>query len=265
MKRNTLFIIATLSLILSSLIVGCASIARASDPSNDESRFAGIDLYGTSWTLYQIGQDVVSGSAATLIFADGQVHGNATCNGFFGPYERDGAQLSFGLMATTMMACENLGQETDYLAALAAVTTFRLQDGRLILADAQNDLLVFEPARHATLEGTTWQLTGLNTGTTMSSALLDTQMTATFSDGQVTGSAGCNRYFGSATANDRQLTIGMLGSTEMFCGQPEGVMEQELAYLQALQSATTFEIEGNVLTILNGDGEHMLEFATIEN
>ena len=33
----------------------------------------------------------------------------------------------------------------------------------------------------------------------------------------------------------------------MFCEEPEGVMEQEAAYLAALQSAATFSIEGDQL------------------
>lgn len=265
MKGKKLFIITLLALLLSSLIVGCASIARVFNPPDDGKPAAGIDLDGTSWTLHQIGQTIVRNRVATLIFADGQAQGNGTCNGFSGPYKQDGTQLSFGLLATTLMACEDMDQETAYLTALAAVTTYRLEDGRLVLANAQNDLLVFEPTQHAPLEGTTWQLNALNAGTAIVTVLPDTQITATFDNGQVTGSAGCNSYFGSATHDDGQLTIGALGSTKMACGQPKGVMEQESAYLQALQSAATFQVEGSVLTILNSNGERLLEFVATEN
>ena len=41
--------------------------------------------------------------------------------------------------------------------------------------------------------------------------------------------------------------IGPLASTMMACGEPAGVMEQEAQYLAALQSAATYQIEGNVL------------------
>ena len=261
MRRTNLLLVLALSLMLSSLIVGCAPVGNASDQDATSS----VDLDGTSWTLVQIGQDVLPGSTATLIFADGQVQGNATCNRFSGSYERNGAQLSFGMLRTTRMACENMDQEASFLAALAAVMTYRLQDGRLVLSDGQDDLLVLEPTQPATLEGTTWQLTGLNTGTAIASVLDDTQITATFGDGQVAGSAGCNRYFGSVTVQEGKLTVGMLGSTEMYCGEPEGVMDQEIAYLKALQSAAAFEIEGDVLTILDGNGNRALEFTVTEN
>ena len=82
MKRTTLFLVLALSLMLSSLIVGCTPATDASD----QDAVADVDLDGTSWTLVQIGQDVLPDSTATLIFADGQVQGNATCNRFFGPY-----------------------------------------------------------------------------------------------------------------------------------------------------------------------------------
>ena len=57
----------------------------------------------------------------------------------------------------------------------------------------------------------------------------------------------------------------MMGSTEMVCGEPEGVMDQEVAYLKALQSTSAFEIEGDVLTVLDGSGNRALEFTATED
>jgi len=66
--------------------------------------------------------------------------------------------------------------------------------------------------------------------------LADTLTTATFDStkGQVTGSAGCNTYFGSYDANKSKLTIGVIAATEMYCLEPEGVMDQEQEYLKIL-------------------------------
>ena len=47
------------------------------------------------------------------------------------------------------------------------------------------------------------------------------------------------------------ITVEPPGSTLMFCETPQGVMEQEAAYLIALQSATTFRIEGDQLWLRN--------------
>ena len=51
----------------------------------------------------------------------------------------------------------------------------------------------------------------------------------------------------------------------MACPEPEGVMDQEMAYLKALQSAATFAIEGDVLTLLDGNGNRALEFTATED
>ncbi len=45
--------------------------------------------------------------------------------------------------------------------------------------------------------------------------------------------------------------------TEMFCMEPEGVMDQESAYLEMLGNAVTFELGGGVLTIVTGPGESL--------
>ncbi len=66
-----------------------------------------------------------------------------------------------------------------------------------------------------------------------------TVVTANFSssDGQVTGSGGCNNYFAGYTSNDDgDLTIdGPIGATMMAC---ENGAAQEAAYLSALETVT---------------------------
>jgi heat shock protein HslJ len=164
-----------------------------------------------------------------------------------------------------MMACPSLDQETAYLAALASTATFQITGEELVLSDAAGEaVLVFAPRRNASLEGTTWQLTGLHTGTAFASLLADTAITATFAEGTVNGSAGCNSYFGSYSADGSHLAIGTVGSTEMFCGEPAGIMDQEQAYLGALASASSAQIEGNVLTLSDADGLRLLTFVAAE-
>ena len=65
----------------------------------------------------------------------------------------------------------------------------------------------------------------------------DTEVTLRFSAEKLTGSAGCNRYFASyQTGDDRQLSITDIASTEMWCLQPEGIMEQETKSLPCLDN-----------------------------
>lgn len=82
-----------------------------------------------------------------------------------------------------------------------------------------------------------------------------TEITATFDDGQVSGSGGCNHYFGSYDVQGRAIQIGPLAWTEMACMEPEGVMEQEAAVLQYLADAETFRVDGDRLFVYWNDHE----------
>ena len=82
--------------------------------------------------------------------------------------------------------------------------------------------------------------------------LEDSEITATFksAEGMVDGSAGCNRYFAEYEAKGDELTLGMAGSTMMWC---EGFMDQEKAYLDILQAAETYQVKDGKLQISSGD------------
>jgi heat shock protein HslJ/uncharacterized protein YraI len=108
----------------------------------------------------------------------------------------------------------------------------------------------------APLAGTRWNVVNYNNGNAIVTLLPDSSASMDFgSDGQVTGSAGCNNYFASFSASGNNLTIGHPGATSRFCPEPPGVMEQETRILAALQSAATFRINGNSLEIKNGGGQ----------
>lgn len=262
MKYNPYIVLAALTLILVSVATGCVQPAEALDANKGNP----MDLDGTTWTLTELpGLELLPDHTATLDFADGQVSGKATCNRFFGPYELDRDSLSFGPLGSTMMACLNMEQETAYLKALETVSAYRLEGELLVLLNADGDtVLVFAPTRHASFEGTTWRLTGYNTGSAaIRSLILDTEITATWAEGQVTGRAGCNSYFGGYELDGERLTVDAIGATEMFCAAPEGVMEQEQAYLKALGRAAGYRIQEDRLTVLGEGGERLLEFVSV--
>jgi heat shock protein HslJ len=88
------------------------------------------------------------------------------------------------------------------------------------------------------LVGPTWRLVTLEGR----DVVAGTHVTAAFDDeGRVSGSAGCNRYFGPATVTGEQVAVGVLASTRMFCGA-DGVMAQEDAYFAALGKAKAYRI-----------------------
>ena len=66
-----------------------------------------------------------------------------------------------------------------------------------------------------------------------------TEVSLSFSDdGEVSGSASCNRYFGGFVLTGEGLSIKDAGSTMMMCDQP--VMDQEAAFLKALKEVSRF-------------------------
>jgi len=80
-------------------------------------------------------------------------------------------------------------------------------------------------------------------------------------DGAVGGLATINRYFGAAGLGDDGVVTwtGPMGSTQM-AGPPE-LMEQEAAFLKALQSAARWRFEGTDLLVLeSADGTVRLIF-----
>lgn len=94
------------------------------------------------------------------------------------------------------------------------------------------------------LEGTAWVLVDMNAG--QQPVLPDTEITAVFANGQVSGSAGCNNYNADVSAEGdsaQSLTIGPAISTQKAC--PDDILNQETEYLAKLQAATQWSYYQN--------------------
>ncbi len=103
----------------------------------------------------------------------------------------------------------------------------------------------------ASLTDSPWQATQyLDASGGLADPAEGTILSATFDGEEVTGSAGCNNYFGAYTTDGDAISIGPLASTQMFC---EGGMDEETAYLTAIQTADSFEISGDTLELKQGD------------
>jgi len=101
------------------------------------------------------------------------------------------------------------------------------------------------------LDGTSWVLTAYR----KSKPIPGTTMTAAFEESKIGGSAGCNSYSATYQVVDDTIQIGPIAMTEMFCMEPEGVMEQETMLLGFLQDAQTFRFVDGQLQISRSDGE----------
>jgi heat shock protein HslJ len=112
------------------------------------------------------------------------------------------------------------------------------------------------------LEGTKWVLSAYAVDGTMKDALVTATTDATFADGQVSGNAGINQYNGPYEVDGDRLSVGPLASTKM--AGDEMIMEQEAAFLMALEAAASYEIDGDTLIIMDSSGAAVLEFSPAE-
>lgn len=254
------------------------SSAPSSEPPADSGTISSgseaDSLEGQVWNLTSYVNSVgavteaAASSHVTAEFKDGQVSGSAGCNSYSASYQVDGSSIQIGEAASTMMFCEEpegvMDQEAAYLKALSMAASFQISNGLLQIADADgNTILVFGQAQPASLTGSTWQMSMVNNGTdAVVSALEGAEITAIFGeDGSLTGSAGCNRYMTTYQQDGSSLTIAQAASTMMMCTDPEGVMEQEAAYLKALESVASFELLGDRLTLRTASGAIAVEYS----
>ena len=199
----------------------------------------------------------------TMTLQDGEVSGSAGCNVYFGSYESSDGSLAFGALASSMMACpEPAGTlESAYLASLAMVAGYSLEDSTLTLVDdAGTALLVFTMPAKPIVQGA-WIVTSYADAT---GAPVDvggeSDLTAAFlPGGTLTGSTGCNRFAATYAASDGSLEIGPLLTTLASCGD-ELLDAQATAYLAALAASTGAALVDDGLQLSDADGAVTVTF-----
>jgi heat shock protein HslJ len=113
------------------------------------------------------------------------------------------------------------------------------------------------------LEGVTWSLDSRLDQEGKKVCLLPyTEITASFDSGMISGYGGCNNYRGSYTADGENITFSGILSTMMFC--PDGISNQESEYLANLQNATSYNISGNLLRMMDVDGKVLLTYSVVQ-
>jgi heat shock protein HslJ len=103
------------------------------------------------------------------------------------------------------------------------------------------------------LAGTSWTLTSLDGSAQVGAAVGGSPITIEFdAEGRAGGSSGCNSYGADYSTNPANgITISQAVSTLMAC-MDQLVMENEAAFLQALSAITSYEIDGDTLTLAGG-------------
>jgi heat shock protein HslJ len=111
---------------------------------------------------------------------------------------------------------------------------------------------------------TEWTLTSLGGR----SLIEGTHISLSFEEGYLGGSMTCNGYGGGpdggryTASDDGSLTLPRpLAATVQLCSSPDGIMEQEEAYIEALQSAAAYRVSGDRLEIDDAATATTLVFA----
>jgi len=108
-------------------------------------------LTGKKWVLQSIGGEAISvaenqPTPFIQFVPQGEANiasGNAGCNSFNGTYEIGSGELSFGNLASTMMACPQMELEDRFHQALGQVNRFAIGSDRLILYSSNVEVAQF--------------------------------------------------------------------------------------------------------------------------
>lgn len=252
--------------------------AQAADAS-DVPPTAGDELpplVATDWVLTSFiegGSEtpVIENTTPALSFLAGdQFRGSTGCNTMRGVFTLDGDAMTVEVGPVTRRGCppDISEQETRLLMALAEVARFEQTDTGLILFYGSDGQLVFAPiapideapTTDQSLGNTEWELVSFNELDAAFPLVENTTISLRFdAENTVGGNAGCNVFSGSYTAEQNRVQFGEgFVTTEMACEEP--VLEQEQQFLTALETATTYERNDNVLIINYGERDRALVF-----
>ena len=94
------------------------------------------------------------------------------------------------------------------------------------------------------LAGVLWQVEDIDGGGIIDSAHITLRIAA---ETGISGSTGCNPYFGAVAIEGSAFVADAIGSTRMACAP--ALMQQEQRFVQALQAVRRFELSGDFLLL----------------
>jgi heat shock protein HslJ len=108
--------------------------------------------------------------------------------------------------------------------------------------------------------GTPWLLVAYADGDSWRSATPGALVTAVFDpDGRVIGLAGCHSYRAAYRVEGSTIRVGPAARTRLSCPASEP-LDDEAAFLAALDQARSYAIQGNRLELLSGTGVAVAAF-----
>lgn len=234
--------------------------------SGDEQKLVFVNgkatLTDNIWVLLSYGdpkspQTVPGSNLLTAIFtADGFLTGFSGCNSYSTDYTIQDGQITFGPVASTMMACPTgMEAEQAYYAALASAQSYEIAGRTLTITYDLGAGVLNLTSSNLPLEHTLWTLAAVD-GQPVPEEVQITAMLTPIDEpnsGNIGGSSGCNSYTAGYTLDASNITLSPILTTLMEC--PTG-MEAEQSYLQALEAAQTYEILADRLLLTTASGTY---------
>jgi heat shock protein HslJ len=255
-------------------------------------------LTGTTWQWVSLVDpkgmtSVDDPSRYTIRFnEDGSANVQADCNSVGASYTTDGSSISITTGPSTLAACADGSLEQPFLAGLSNVAIYFFEADDLYMdLNADGGTMRFRagaatpgpaptPGPTPTpspggAAGIQFNLASFGPAGAEQPVLAGTTISATFTETEVSGFAGCNTYSAVLTPVNDYFTVGPIATTQKICNEPSGVMEQEQAYLAALGGTSGYRWEeqlvnntalvtaGQVFYVLANSTSGVLNYITV--
>ncbi|MBP8948769.1 MAG: META domain-containing protein [Candidatus Promineofilum sp.] len=221
---------------------------------------------------------VADPSRYTITFvADGTASIKADCNMVTAQYTVAGSSLSIIPGASTMAMCPEDSQDQLFVQQLSAAATHFFQGDELFISQlggggtmrfmpaGAGGVTVAPPGNTVTggASGLPFRVVSFGPAGAEQPVVAGTTLTVTFDEAAlgVSGNSGCNSFAGSLIPQNGFFTVGPLASTMMACATA-GVMEQEAAFLAALQGTTGYRWTQTANAITSGQLTYTLADGT---
>jgi ABC-type amino acid transport substrate-binding protein/heat shock protein HslJ len=120
-------------------------------------------------------------------------------------------------------------------------------------------VLVSQAPPENPLAGKNYDVIAINNNPILAATTITTSFGA---DGRLNGSGGCNTYSAAYTVSGSQISIGEVSSSQTFCSDPPGVMEQETLFFTTLRSAVSFApLTETLVALRNAAGQEILRLS----
>jgi heat shock protein HslJ len=210
-----------------------------------------LDSYLESGSLAIVPETVF----ADATFASARVTGQSGCNSYRALFQANGRSLRISQSSATLMACPEplMTFEQTYLALLQSSRYYTARNDQLTVFDASGAaVLLFDAAPKNPLLGR-WNVDSyLVPPSTVQAPVEGTSLDVVFGLLSIGGFSGCNSFSGTYATNGNAVRVGPLATTRLACEQD--VMDQETAFLSALQGVSFIDYRGSTLLLTDRQG-----------